>query len=115
MWRGDCVIGPRGSIDVTPFAATTYALDDYFRKLSEEQYDFMQYTSLKDKNGKEIYEGDIVSFPRLENTNGKSKVVFSEGEFRVEKGDQSLNLYNAHCQTIGNIYENPHLLETVEK
>ena len=69
----------------------------------------MQYTGIKDKNGKEIYEGDIVF-----ESSGKEyfKVVFEDGSFRLESEEYSLLLKNyAHiCEVVGNIYENPELI-----
>jgi hypothetical protein len=63
----------------------------------------MQFTGLKDKNGKEIYEGDII-------TERKYQAV-------VEWDEKSLQ-FNCHgmldgknYEVIGNIYENPELLE----
>jgi uncharacterized phage protein (TIGR01671 family) len=77
-----------------------------------EQYGLMQYTGLKDKNGKEIYEGDIVS---SEQWNPKTyQVVFEDGEFGFKNsGDFYLNAlhYLEKFEVIGNIYENPELLE----
>jgi uncharacterized phage protein (TIGR01671 family) len=45
---------------------------------SIEHFILMQYTGLKDKHGKEIYEGDII---QLVNSNFKYKVVFEDGCF----------------------------------
>ena len=73
-----------------------------------QDYILLQYTGLKDKNDVEIYEGDIV---RIKNNHGyfiKKSVAWNNGNrwqgFRVGKGDREI-------EVIGNIYENPELLE----
>ena len=82
-----------------------------------EDIPLMQYTGLKDKNGKEIYEGDVLS-----NSTGKiDKVIFYEnGFFGKSKSNMGKNhyWYNPLCadyiknkEVIGNIYENPELLK----
>lgn len=82
----------------------------------------MQFTGLLDKNGKEIYEGDIVEFDDLEycgNLNKeKAEVIFDEGSSLVEfmdcnsgKSQEYLFTYNKYIAIIGNIYENPELLK----
>ena len=81
--------------------------------VSTEDIELMQYTELKDKNNKEIYEGDILfeSFGER-----YYKVIFENGSFRAEfDGDfeeYSLDLMDvAHCcEIVGNIYQNPKLL-----
>ena len=80
----------------------------------------MQYTGLKDKNGKEIYEGDILDVDDHKRT--VEVVWFSRGgcydttplkitdELQAFRGLQNHD-WNYRTKVIGNIYENPELLE----
>jgi len=70
----------------------------------------MQYTGLVDKQGKEIYEGDIVkAFAVLDKTKEfNCAVEWSAGGF-IANG--SLGVNNHLLEVIGNIYENPELLK----
>ena len=72
--------------------------------------ELMQYTGLKDMDGKEIYEGDILFESFREEY---FKVVFENGSFRAEADGYSLDLedYDDICEVVGNIYENPELME----
>ncbi len=88
------------------------------------EIELMQFTGLKDKNGKEIYEGDIVKFKdsELEVTwcNGGFKLMEMKSMFEMKVGDGWFNnvLTVCHChnnkiekfEVIGNIYENKELL-----
>jgi uncharacterized phage protein (TIGR01671 family) len=67
---------------------------------------WQQYTGLKDKNNKEIYEGDILHFktPDLVNLNYVSCVEW------IEKGFWKDFINYEFAEIIGNIYENPKLL-----
>ena len=75
---------------------------------------FMQYTGLKDKNGKEIYEGYVIKTSKAEvygivEYRGCSFVVHHYNpEFNQEIIPEASNIY---YEVIGNIYENPELLK----
>ena len=73
----------------------------------------MQYTGLKDKNGKEIYEGDIISNMTTLSPNGKEEKKHIAGA--VEWDGFYWKPFNAvipmRCEIIGNIYENSDLLK----
>ncbi len=73
----------------------------------------MQYTGLKDKNGKEIYEGDVLSIcdGSINGINWMRKnreIKFSECSFNVPEWEGDSTHW---FEIIGNIHENPKLLE----
>ncbi|EJP74655.1 YopX family protein [Campylobacter sp. FOBRC14] len=93
----------------------------------QRAFEVMQYTGLKDRNGKEIYEGDILEFRAnpFDRKRDLFQVVFKDGGFRDEwnnyigqylppdirnKQGGRVRL-NEACEVVGNIYENPELLE----
>lgn len=83
---------------------------------SKNRFLLMQYTGLKDKNGKEIYEGDIVivdwNDSRYKPHNREVKWDNKNLCWVIEGG--CLTIDYIHFEIIGNIYENPELLEELK-
>lgn len=104
---GECILMGEWGHVVTSFM---FEKDD--KKLSDLR--LMQFTGLKDKNGKEIYEGDILKF-----NNHNCKVIWQSNscEWMLQqvdtegKGYMSFEYrYRTDYKIIGNIYENQELL-----
>ena len=89
----------------------------------QDDYILMQYTGLKDKNGVEIYAGDLINLGEDNNCLIVGKVVYNESDFGVpcyciEDKEGSFQPFFAKddftktwFEVIGNIYENHELLE----
>lgn len=72
-----------------------------------DDFEIMQYTGLKDKNGKEIYEGDILT---CEGEKDNRVVAFDRASFFV-LGIPLFNVVEDFIEVIGNIYENQELVK----
>ena len=77
--------------------------------LEDDEYTVMQCTGLKDRNGKLIYEGDIVKETLTDFINEKHIIVVEWDALNASYNFE--NLHNCEREVIGNIYENPELLE----
>ena len=126
-WSEECYDEENDSYVFEMISADRLAISEYNLLKDQlkqtEKFRLMQFTGLQDKNGKEIYEGDIVVYDRgVGNWTGKRMstthtIVFSEEVFAfvMDYGSSYIKLrkhWNYIYEVIGNIYENPELLST---
>ena len=109
--------------DGIPHAATFIGALGDERTVRAENLELMQYAGLKDKNGKEIYEGDILGREEHECMDGQPvnsyldtcQVIWHQSAWYCDFwGNENLSIDDYDSTTgevIGNIYENPELVE----
>lgn len=86
---------------------------EYVQYFITDENTIGQYTGLHDKNGKEIYEGDIVKIKYRDEDIGK--VIYEHNGFSIDVTNMNKNygrvsFVNNFMEVIGNIYDNPELL-----
>lgn len=103
-----------GQMLIMPIS-TNYSVYRFFGILSDDT-PVMQFTSSKDKNGTDIYEGDLLSI-ELYDEQWETKVKFESSTFIIDVINCDYNSTSigflddeAIVEVIGNIYQNPELL-----
>jgi uncharacterized phage protein (TIGR01671 family) len=101
----------------------------WFIPIWNKNFEIMQYTGLKDRKGKEIYEGDVLEFDDITGDGfdfrNKAQVEFYKGRYQLtnflvsdtrmleemnESHEDFVYQLEKNCKVVGNIYENPELL-----
>ncbi len=96
-------VNPRDTACITPF-----------NTIYPDGIEVMQYTGILDKNGKEIYEGDIVGINEPTISCDNMQVIFRNGSFLCgRQGYIPYDLWRQRkgCTVIGNIHDNPELVK----
>ena len=83
--------------------------------LDNERYDVEQFTGLTDAQDDEIYENDLVRITD-DFEDPVYKVIFEEAKFEISGGGVDFDLGEEfmNCEIVGNVHENPELLQENE-
>lgn len=122
IWHNDQIlyITPEAELQLNFGMNDGWSLwEPYGEIATHREAELMQYTGLKDRNGKEIYEGDLF---KLENHWDTYQVSFKKGSYGIEgvSGSPFISFERISredyelSEVIGNIYENPELIESTE-
>ena len=99
----------KNSMSIAHYSSGTFGIE------CGNRYTLEQYTGLKDKTGEEIWEGDIIAW-HVNDTKSTAPVIYDTGAFWMDKDKESGFLvcndwYRGEYEVIGNIHDNPELLE----
>ena len=90
-----------------------YEVSEGFGLIEVNPEHVMQFTGLKDENSAEIYEGDVIEWLDPFGVTVRSQVIYDEttASYKTYKGELSHISIRPNLKVVGNIYENPELLE----
>jgi len=107
----DMVYSEGNKVEITDIGISFYTLhDDHYDPLIGNATHVLQYTGLKDKNGKEIYEGDIVKF-HAHTSQPIGQIIWNNGYCMQGYEHLDLVAQSFVVELIGNVYEHSELLK----
>lgn len=118
-----CLVGNTNNMNDNKWICPMIWLEDSKEWVHCDNGVILQYTGLHDKNGKEIYEGDIIKLHYIKNGLAEqiAKVTYSEdyAQYVITETKCAADEYEPLCdyediEVIGNEYDNPELLEREE-
>lgn len=104
---GDLIQNPNG---ISIYWTEPYSVSWQEKKVKVDPETVGQYTGIKDKNGKEIWEEDIILFSGIE-----FEISYSDGCFWFSNEEETMELHSilgmGEIEVTGNIHDNPELLK----